>query len=104
MNTNAYAAFSATSPLAPFSLQRREVGPKDIEIEILYCGVCHSDIHTVRSEWGPAKYPVVPGHEIVGKIVAIGKDVEKFKLGDLAGVGCFVDSCRTCDNCMHGEE
>ncbi|WP_396135862.1 NAD(P)-dependent alcohol dehydrogenase [Chamaesiphon sp. VAR_69_metabat_338] len=99
MTTNAYAAQNATTPLAPFNLQRREVGPKDVQIEILYCGVCHSDLHTVRSEWQGTTYPCVPGHEIIGRVVAVGADVKKFKAGDPAGVGCMVDSCRTCVNC-----
>lgn len=100
----AYAAQSATTPLAPFSLERRNVGAHDVQIEILYCGVCHSDIHTARSEWGPSRYPVVPGHEIVGRVTAVGEHVKKFKVGDLAGVGCFVDSCRECENCKEGIE
>ncbi len=100
----AYAAQSATTPLAPFSLERRNVGAHDVQIEILYCGVCHSDIHTARSEWGPSRYPVVPGHEIVGRVTAVGEHVKKFKVGDLAGVGCFVDSCRECENCKGGIE
>lgn len=100
----AYAAQSATTPLAPFSLERRNVGAHDVQIEILYCGVCHSDIHTARSEWGPTRYPVVPGHEIVGRVTAVGEHVKKFKVGDLAGVGCFVDSCRECENCKEGIE
>ncbi|MBL0912402.1 MAG: NAD(P)-dependent alcohol dehydrogenase [Bacteroidia bacterium] len=101
---NAYAAQDAGTPLAPFQLERRAVGPHDVQIEILYCGVCHSDIHQARSEWGPAIYPLVPGHEIVGKITAVGDHVKNFTVGDLAGVGCFVDSCRTCDNCKAGLE
>ena len=97
--TKSYAAQSASSPLAPFSFNRREVGAHDVQIEILYCGVCHSDIHQVRNEWGGSIYPMVPGHEIVGKVIKIGNHVTKFKTGDLAGIGCFVDSCGTCDNC-----
>lgn len=100
--TKAYAAQSATTPLAPFSLDRRPIGDNDVQIEILYCGVCHSDIHQVRNEWGGSTYPMVPGHEIVGRIVNVGKAVSRFKVGDLAGVGCFVDSCRTCENCKEG--
>jgi len=100
----AYAGFSATTPLAPYSFERRDVGPLDVQIEILFCGVCHSDIHTVRSEWGPANYPCVPGHEIVGRVTAVGRDVKKFKTGDLAGVGCMVDSCRECSSCKAGFE
>lgn len=104
IQAKAYAAFSANTPLAPFTLDRRDLGAHDVDIDILYCGVCHSDIHQVRSEWGKSIYPLVPGHEIVGRIVAVGSAVKKFKVGDLAGVGCFVDSCRTCDNCKSGEE
>lgn len=104
IHTNSYAARSASSPLAPFSFDRRDVSENDVEIEILYCGVCHSDIHQVRSEWGEAIYPIVPGHEIVGRIKSVGSQVTKFKVGDLAGIGCFVDSCRTCENCQSGEE
>lgn len=100
----AYAAPDATSPLAPFNFERRDVGPHDVQIEILYCGVCHSDIHQARSEWGPAIYPLVPGHEIVGRVLKVGSEVSKFKAGDLAGIGCFVDSCRTCENCKAGIE
>src|SRR5277367_5164625 len=102
--TKAYAAQSATSPLAPYSFERRDPGPLDVQIEILFCGVCHSDIHTVRSEWGPANYPCVPGHEIVGRVVKVGNKVKKFKEGDLAGVGCMVDSCRECSSCKAGFE
>jgi uncharacterized zinc-type alcohol dehydrogenase-like protein len=101
---NAYAAQSAVTPLAPFSFERRELGPNDIQIDILYCGVCHSDIHQARNEWGGSIFPMVPGHEIVGRIIKVGEHVKNFKVGDLAGVGCFVDSCRTCDNCKDGEE
>lgn len=100
----AYAAYDAKTPLKPFGFERKEVGPKQVQIEILYSGVCHSDIHTAKGDWGPAIYPLVPGHEIVGKIVAVGSEVSKFKVGDLAGVGCFVDSCRQCQNCKDGIE
>ncbi|SKA02252.1 NAD(P)-dependent alcohol dehydrogenase [Sediminibacterium ginsengisoli] len=102
--TNAYAAQSASAPLAPFSMERREPGEHDVQIEILYCGVCHSDIHQVRDEWGGSIFPMVPGHEIVGRVVKVGSKVTSFKEGDLAGVGCFVDSCRTCANCKEGLE
>lgn len=95
----AYAVSSPTAALAPFQIERREVGPHDVQIEIAYCGICHSDIHQVRDEWGGAKYPMVPGHEIVGRITAVGAHVKGFKAGDLAGVGCMVDSCRTCPSC-----
>jgi uncharacterized zinc-type alcohol dehydrogenase-like protein len=104
IKTTGYAAHSSTSPLQPFSFERREPGPKDVQIEILYCGVCHSDLHTVRNEWTNTTYPVVPGHEIVGKVTAVGNQVRKFKPGDLAGVGCMVDSCRTCESCKAGLE
>ena len=103
-NTKAYAAQSATDSLAPFSFQRRDVGTHDVQIEILYCGVCHSDIHQARNEWGGTIYPVVPGHEIVGRVTKAGKHVKKFKEGDLAAVGCMVDSCRECESCKAGEE
>jgi uncharacterized zinc-type alcohol dehydrogenase-like protein len=99
-----YAAPSAKVPLGPFKFERREVGPHDVQIEILYCGVCHSDIHQARDEWGGSIFPMVPGHEIVGKITKIGDQVTKFKVGETAGVGCFVDSCRTCPSCKAGLE
>lgn len=98
-NTPAYAAQDAKAPLAPFAIARREPGPKDVQIEILYCGVCHSDLHTARNEWSNAVYPVVPGHEIVGRVTNIGNQVKKFKQGDYAAVGCMVDSDRTCSEC-----
>jgi uncharacterized zinc-type alcohol dehydrogenase-like protein len=99
-----YAAQSATSDVAPFSFDRREVGTHDVLIDIHYCGVCHSDIHQARNEWGGSIFPMVPGHEIVGKISQIGSAVTKFKVGDIAGVGCFVDSCRECHSCKEGLE
>jgi uncharacterized zinc-type alcohol dehydrogenase-like protein len=101
---HAYAARSATTPLAPFSFERRAPTARDVAIQILYCGVCHSDLHTARSEWGAATYPCVPGHEIVGRVTAIGSDVSKFKVGDLVGVGCMVDSCQHCQPCADGLE
>ncbi len=101
---NAYAAQNATAPLEPFNIERRDPGPNDIQIEILYCGVCHSDVHQVRNEWGGSIYPMVPGHEIVGRISKVGDEVNNFKVGELAGVGCFVDSCRTCASCLANEE
>ena len=104
LKTPAYAAASATTPLGPFSIERREAGPRDVRIDILYCGVCHSDIHQVRDEWGGSIFPMVPGHEIVGTVVKVGEAVEKWKLGDTVGVGCFVDSCRECEACKTGEE
>jgi uncharacterized zinc-type alcohol dehydrogenase-like protein len=91
-------------PLAPFTFERRELGAHDVLIEILYCGVCHSDIHQARNEWENSIYPMVPGHEIVGRVARVGASVTRFKEGDQAGVGCFVDSCRTCENCRAGEE
>ena len=97
--TKAYAAQSATSPLAPFSFERRDPGAADVQIDILFCGVCHSDLHTARGEWGGTTFPCVPGHEIVGRVVKVGHDVKTFREGDLAAVGCMVDSCRTCENC-----
>src|SRR5580704_8337400 len=103
----AYAAQSAASGLAPAAIRRREPGPNDVQIDILYCGVCHSDLHQVRNEWEnmmPTVYPCVPGHEIVGRVVKAGSAVKKFKEGDLAAVGCMVDSDRTCPNCLAGEE
>ena len=103
-NTKAYAAYDATTPLRDFELERREPGPKDVDIEILYCGVCHSDVHQVRNEWSNAMYPMVPGHEIVGRVTNVGAAVTKFKVGDLAGVGCLVDSCRECSKCKNGLE
>jgi alcohol dehydrogenase (NADP+) len=103
-SVNAYAAQNETSPLAPFNIERREAGPNDVKIEILYCGICHSDIHQVRNEWGGSIYPMVPGHEIVGRVIAVGDAVKSFKIGELAGVGCFVDSCRTCPSCLAHEE
>jgi alcohol dehydrogenase (NADP+) len=103
-SVNAYAAQNETSPLVPFNFERRAVGAHDVQIEILYCGVCHSDIHQVRNEWGGSIFPMVPGHEIVGRIMAVGDSVKSFKVGELAGVGCFVDSCRTCPSCLTHEE
>ena len=102
--TKAYATQSARSPLAPFEIERREVRDRDVFIEIAYCGVCHSDIHQVRDEWGGSIFPMVPGHEIVGKVTRVGARVEKLKVGDLAGVGCMVDSCRKCNPCRHDLE
>jgi len=99
-----YAAQSATAPLAPFRFDRRTPGPRDVQIEILYCGVCHSDIHQVRNEWAGTTYPVVPGHEIVGRVVRVGGGVSRFQPGDQAAVGCMVDSCRTCAECQAGLE
>jgi uncharacterized zinc-type alcohol dehydrogenase-like protein len=100
----AYAAQNAKSPLAPFKIKRRDPGAHDIQIEILFCGVCHSDLHTVRNEWTNSVYPVVPGHEIIGRITKAGAQVRNFKEGDLAAVGCMVDSCRKCESCRQGLE
>ena len=102
--TKAYAAPSAKSPLEPFSLVRRDPLPDDVKIDILFCGVCHSDVHTARDEWGGTTYPCVPGHEILGRVVAVGRNVKKFKEGDLAAVGCMVDSCRDCHSCHENLE
>ncbi|MFN8064004.1 MAG: NAD(P)-dependent alcohol dehydrogenase [Vicinamibacterales bacterium] len=101
---NAFAAANAESPLAPFSVSRREPGPRDVVIDIQFCGVCHSDLHQVRNEWGNSTFPMVPGHEIVGRVIAVGAEVTRHKAGDPVGVGCFVDSCRTCEACQEGEE
>ena len=104
MAVNAYGAYSADKPLEPMAIERRAPGPRDVEIEIAFCGVCHSDLHTVRSEWGGTLYPCVPGHEIVGHVAAVGGEVTRFKAGDAVGVGCLVDSCRTCASCAEGLE
>lgn len=102
--TKSYAALSATTPLVPYTINRRNPKPHDVQIEILFCGVCHSDLHFARNDWGMSVFPIVPGHEIVGRVTAIGSAVTRFKVGDLAGIGCMVDSCRTCDNCRQGLE
>jgi len=99
-----YAAQAATTALAPFAISRRNPGPSDVEMEILFCGVCHSDLHQARNEWHNTVYPCVPGHEIVGRVTRVGGSVKKFKVGDTAAVGCMVDSCRTCANCKAGNE
>lgn len=99
IETHGYATLGAKKPLEPFTFERRELLPDDVSIDILYCGVCHSDVHQVRDEWAQSVYPMVPGHEIVGRVTAVGKDVKKFKVGDLAGVGCMVDACRECASC-----
>ncbi|MDS4041152.1 MAG: NAD(P)-dependent alcohol dehydrogenase [Candidatus Competibacter sp.] len=104
IKTLGYAAHGATAPLDLFHFERREPGPRDVQIEILYCGVCHSDLHTARNEWHNTIYPVVPGHEIVGRVTQVGGEVATFKAGDLAGVGCMVDSCGTCPDCREGLE
>ena len=102
--TQGYAATSSKSPLAPFSFDRRSPGPNDVQIDILFCGVCHSDLHQVRNEWAGTNFPIVPGHEILGRVVAVGKDVTRHKTGDIVGVGCIVDSDRTCRDCKDGQE
>ena len=102
--TLGYAAHDNSSPMAPWRFERRDPGPTDVRIEILFCGVCHSDLHFVRGEWGAIKYPQVPGHEIVGRVVTVGDRVTKYKAGDSVGVGCLVDSCRTCGSCDDGLE
>src|SRR5688500_8969711 len=104
LKTPAYAAAHPTAALAPLTIERREPGRRDVLIDILYCGVCHSDIHQARDEWGGSIYPMVPGHEIVGRVGAVGGDVRRFKVGDAVGVGCFVDSCRDCEACRAGDE
>lgn len=104
IQVKAFAAYDAETPLKPFEFERKEVGPNQVQIEILFSGVCHSDIHTAKGDWGPAIYPLVPGHEIVGRIIQTGDAVKNFKVGELAGVGCFVDSCRHCQSCLEGEE
>ncbi len=104
MTVNAYGAYAADKPLEPIAIHRRAPGPGDVQIDIAYCGVCHSDLHTVRSEWGGTLYPCVPGHEIVGHVSAVGDEVAGFKVGDTVGVGCLVDSCRHCRSCAEGLE
>ncbi|MFN7728500.1 MAG: NAD(P)-dependent alcohol dehydrogenase [Bdellovibrio sp.] len=102
--TKSFAAYSAAEPLRPYTFDRREPDANDVLIEIHYCGVCHSDLHTVRGDWGPQKYPLAPGHEIVGKVVKAGKKVTRFKVGQNVGVGCMVNSCSKCKSCKEGEE
>src|SRR5262249_52446795 len=103
-SVKAYGNQAASAPLKGLNIDRRKPTPHDVKIDILFCGICHSDIHTARSEWGPAMYPCVPGHEIIGKVTAVGEHVKKFKVGDTVGVGCLVDSCRTCQHCTDGLE
>ncbi|MDR5860482.1 NAD(P)-dependent alcohol dehydrogenase [Halomonas eurihalina] len=102
--TRAYAAHAADQPLAPFTFERRQPRPDDVAIEILYCGVCHSDLHFARNDWGMTRFPIVPGHEIVGRVTAVGDEVSRFQVGDMVGVGCMVDSCRHCQPCQDGVE
>src|SRR3984957_9427542 len=105
MKSSGYAAQDKTSPLVPFHFERRESRPDDVVVAIDYCGICHSDIHQVRDEWGGGSiYPMVPGHEIVGRVIAVGDQVQKFNVGDLAGVGVTVQTCMQCENCLAGEE
>lgn len=104
MHTKCMAAFDKSGTIKPHTIERREPGANDVMIKIDYCGVCHSDIHTVRSEWGPAAYPCVPGHEIVGHVIKVGKKVTRFKVGEPVGVGCFVDSCGKCKPCKNNEQ
>jgi uncharacterized zinc-type alcohol dehydrogenase-like protein len=103
-NAKAYSAQTQTAPLAPFTFQRRDPGVHDVQLQILYCGVCHTDVHIARNEWNGTTYPCVPGHEIIGRVVKTGKQVKKFKEGEIAAVGCMVDSCRTCQNCKDNLE
>ncbi|MGY4535432.1 putative zinc-type alcohol dehydrogenase-like protein [Pseudomonas sp. TE3786] len=104
MLTIGYAAQTAKSPLAPFKFERRALRPNDVAMEILYCGVCHSDLHQARDDWGFSTYPIVPGHEIVGRVTAVGNAVKRYQVGDAVAVGCMVDSCQECDQCRKGEE
>ena len=104
LKTKAYAASASKAPLGPYSFERRDPRERDVVIDILYCGICHSDIHQARDEWGGSIFPMVPGHEIAGTVAAVGRGVTKYKVGDKVGVGCFVDSCRTCAECREGIE
>lgn len=104
MNVKAYGTEASDAPLKPMNIERRDVLPNDVEIEILYCGICHSDLHAARNEWRGTVYPIVPGHEIVGRVTRVGEQVAKFKIGDIAGIGCIVDSCRECEYCREGLE
>lgn len=104
LKTAAYGTHSAEKPLEPLTIERRQPGPRDVQIDILYCGVCHTDIHFARNEWGITEYPIVPGHEIIGRVTSVGDEVESFEPGELAAVGCMVDSCRTCPDCEEGLE
>ncbi len=104
MKTIGYAVESATTPLAPFRFERRTLRPNDVAMEILYCGVCHSDLHWVRNDWGWTVFPAIPGHEIIGRVIEVGPDVTRHRVGDHVAVGCMVDSCQQCDQCRKGEE
>jgi alcohol dehydrogenase (NADP+) len=103
-SVKARATFAPHAPFVPFELERRDIGPRDVSIDIRYSGVCHSDIHHAHNDWGGSRYPLVPGHEIAGEVAAVGSEVTRFAIGDRVGVGCMIDSCRTCDNCRAGEE
>lgn len=103
-NVNAYAALDSKSPLVPFQFTQRQSRPDDVIIDVEYCGVCHSDLHQARNDWGFSRYPMVPGHEVIGRVKSVGAEVTKFKVGDLVGIGCMVDSCRTCSACHQGDE
>ena len=104
MKTIGYAAHEAAAPLAPFDFERRALRPDDVAMEVLYCGICHTDLHQARNDWGRGTYPMVPGHEIIGRVTQVGRDVKLFAIGDHVGVGCMVDSCQHCDQCRKGEE
>lgn len=104
MKTIGFAAQAADAAIAPWEFERRELRPDDVAMEILYCGICHSDLHLARNDWGVSKYPIVPGHEIVGRVTGVGADVTQYKVGDSVAVGCMVDSCQNCDQCDKGEE
>jgi uncharacterized zinc-type alcohol dehydrogenase-like protein len=104
IETKAYAARDEHTNLAPWTFERRDVGPHDVQFDILFCGVCHSDLHQIKNDWFPGIFPMVPGHEIVGRVVKVGDHVKNFKVGDLAGTGCLVDSCRVCENCKQDLE
>lgn len=104
MKTIGYAAENTSAHLAPFGFERRALRPNDVAMDILYCGVCHSDLHMARNDWGWTRYPIVPGHEIIGRVIAVGDEVTRFKIGDAVAVGCMVDSCQRCDQCRKGEE
>jgi uncharacterized zinc-type alcohol dehydrogenase-like protein len=101
---NGYAAYETNTPLKPFKFERRTPGATDVQIDLLFCGVCHSDLHSVNGDWSPVKQPLVPGHEMVGRVEAVGPKVKKYKVGDMVGVGCLVDSCKTCEACKEGLE
>lgn len=104
MKTTGYAAQAAEAPLAPFHFERRAARPNDVVMEVLYCGICHTDLHQARNDWGWSQYPLVPGHEIVGRVIAVGSGVRRYNVGDAVAVGCMVDSCQQCDQCKKGEE